>query len=76
MCSYVTAPKERVYGTCEKCNDRFLVHWGGRSERTPCRFHSWDQSGKCSCCEQDRANYSGNCYHIRADPVCLSCIVS
>ena len=26
---------------CAKCGDSFLLHFGGKSQRTSCRVHNW-----------------------------------
>lgn len=73
MCSYVKLDnrKEKKWGTCGKCGASFVLHYGGKSQRMPCRVHEWDKNNKCIICYQNRNNYSGNCYHVIETPCCL-----
>lgn len=70
--------KKQISATCGKCGAPFILHYGGMSERTPCRVHIWNSEGFCNFCKQHKSNYSGNCYHIRRDSIlrCGSCCIS
>lgn len=53
---------------CKKCNDTYILHYGGKSERTSCRNHNYimNQLGQMQCldCNLIKNQYSRNCYHV------------
>ena len=52
---------------CQKCNDKYILHYGGKSERTSCRNHNYvtNQLGQPQCidCHLIKNKYNQNCYH-------------
>jgi hypothetical protein len=61
---------------CVKCNDRYILHYGGKSKRTSCRVHNWVKKDYeiidgqvytvelCLTCNVLKSNHgSSNCYH-------------
>jgi hypothetical protein len=57
----------KVY--CEKCNDKFVLTYGNKSERNSCRYHNHivNQLGqlKCTDCDLIGNQCSKNCYHVQ-----------
>lgn len=62
---------------CQKCNDIYLLHYGGKSQRTSCRNHNYivNQLGQMQCidCCLIKNQSSRNCYHT-AKPV-MPCVI-
>ena len=75
MSSYtVLKNKPKVYATCMKCSDTFILDFGGKSKRQPCRHHSFNQ-GICKDCGRE-IGIGRNCYHIRKDDYFDCCNIS
>jgi len=52
---------------CKKCYDKFIVHYGGKSQRASCRYHNYiARNGHFYCINCDRFKSEikcRNCYH-------------
>ena len=57
---------------CRKCGDLFISTYGGRSKRTSCRVHNYDENNVCFCCGKN-PSMSHNCYHQAKQPI--RCII-
>ena len=52
-------------GSCYKCNDTFKLTYGGRSIRTSCRIHTYNNNNNiCITCNKSKSNSNG-CYHLK-----------
>ncbi len=77
MSSYIILKDEqKVYVTCRKCHDRFILDFGGKSMRRPCRRHSYNSQGICQDCGRTMEGRGGNCYHIRKNELFDCCNIS
>jgi hypothetical protein len=52
---------------CKKCKDKFVVQYGGKSERNSCRYHNYiiyNNQYYCNICNKFKSEVrSRNCYH-------------
>ena len=77
MSSYIILKDEqKVYVTCRKCYDRFILDFGGKSMRRPCRRHSYNSQGICQDCGRTMEGRGGNWYHIRKNELFDCCNIS
>lgn len=62
---------------CQKCNDKYILHYGGKSRRTSCRNHNYivNQLGQMQCidCSKIKNQSSLNCYHT-SKPI-MQCVI-
>ena len=49
---------------CGKCNDRFIVTFGGYSQRRSCREHNYINN-ICDICNKKKNEGSQCCYHMK-----------
>jgi hypothetical protein len=70
--------REQNKARCQKCNDTYILHYGGKSQRTRCRNHHYivNQLGQMQCldCNLIKNEYSVNCYHT-SKPTTLCAIL-
>jgi len=63
--SYFYEPEKKY--RCKKCNDKFKIHFGGKSQRNSCRHHNYiikNNSWYCNICNKFKHEImSRNCYH-------------
>ena len=78
LCLYDDKYK-KIRVICAKCNDVFILSYGGKSHRCPCRYHNFDKNDFCIDCNRHKKHImSSNCYHIRKTPLCCfgGCTIS